>query len=121
MKVPSSFGCRRFSKHAVLLLASTALFVVLAVGVVGRQRIASFCAQLLGREAAVVRISYDPNTGVVTHVGNVRIQNDDEMVLRLQKGRPVVIAATPEVPWQDVVHFMDLCKQAGVGDLRFED
>ena len=39
-------GRRRFSKHSLLLLASTALFVMLVVGVVGRQKIADYCARI---------------------------------------------------------------------------
>ena len=32
---------------------------------------------------------------------------------------PVVLDATDAVPWQDVVHVMDLCKREGLGRIEF--
>src|SRR4030095_15344673 len=32
---------------------------------------------------------------------------------------PLVIDAEPEVPWQDVIHVMDLCKRNGIERLEF--
>ncbi len=32
---------------------------------------------------------------------------------------PLVIEATPDVPWQEVIHVMDLCKQNGIERIEF--
>ena len=68
---------------------------------------------------------------VVRRVGNRPALTGDAELMRAVRGmrddyrragipdRPVILDATPEVPWTDVVHVVDLCKRDGVDQIQF--
>ncbi len=86
----------------------------------------------LTREEVRVVLRWDPTTeGTTRRVLNYEIAGSDEDLMQtvttLAEGYnsagnttwPLVIDSTPEVPWTDVVHVMDLCKQQRVERIEF--
>jgi biopolymer transport protein ExbD len=78
-----------------------------------------------------VFMKWDPATGkTIRQVNNRATGSDQELMTtimamvadykRLNKTDfPVLIDATADVPWQDVVHVMDMCKKENVERLEF--
>ena len=90
----------------------------------------SGCGNIL--EEIRVFVKWEPSTGRVLRKVNNRgaVANDRELVgvirtIRqdyLKAGRsdcPVVIDATEKVPWQEVVHVIDLCRSLGIHRVEF--
>jgi biopolymer transport protein ExbD len=68
----------------------------------------------------------------VRKVNNVAASTDDHLMeeVRARKGFyvqagktvfPVIIDATPDVPWQDVIHVLDLCKKENLSSIEFAE
>jgi len=65
-------------------------------------------------------------------IGSTSIATDEELItaINARKGDyarankttvPVIIDATPDVPWQDVVHVVDLCKHEKLSQIEFAE
>jgi len=73
-----------------------------------------------------------PSGATVRKVVRTPVSNDRELMdtIRAMKGDyeragktlfPVIIDATPDVPWQDVVHVLDLCKADKLSMIEFAE
>jgi biopolymer transport protein ExbD len=49
------------------------------------------------------------------------VRSSLESYRRISKTPPVVLDATKDVPWNDVVHVLDLCKRDKVEKVRFTE
>jgi biopolymer transport protein ExbD len=80
-----------------------------------------------------VFMRWDAATGTTLRkVGNTAVGSDSELMeaIRVRKSDyerigktefPVLIDALPEVPWQEVVHVLDLCKAAKLPKIEFAE
>jgi biopolymer transport protein ExbD len=79
-----------------------------------------------------VFMRWDPSTGAtIRKVGNrAPVANDSDLVatIRLMKAdydraqkpdAPVLIDSTPDVPWHEVIHVLDLCKGEKLSKIEF--
>jgi biopolymer transport protein ExbD len=68
----------------------------------------------------------------IRKVTSTAVSNDTQLMdeIRARKdhyvraGRakyPVIIDATPDVPWQDVIHVLDLCKKENLSQIEFAE
>lgn len=76
-------------------------------------------------------LRWDPATGTTLRkVGSTEVSSDADLLgrIRLHKGDyerigkldvPILIDSTPDVPWQDVVHAVDLCKTEHLSKIEF--
>ena len=80
-----------------------------------------------------VFIRWDPSTErVLRKVGNRAPVADDDELMSILRGirqdhakagcpdSPILIDAMKDVPWEAVVHVVDLCKLDGIGRIEFE-
>ena len=65
-------------------------------------------------------------------VTNVAVSTDDQLMeeIRVRKSHyvqagksifPVIIDSTPDVPWQEVIHVLDLCKKENMSSIEFAE
>jgi biopolymer transport protein ExbD len=65
-------------------------------------------------------------------VTQTSVSTDDQLMTEIrvrkdhyvQAGKtvfPVIIDATPDVPWQDVIHVLDLCKKENLSSIEFAE
>jgi biopolymer transport protein ExbD len=65
-------------------------------------------------------------------VTNIAVSGDEQLMEEIlarkahyvQAGKsvyPVIIDATPDVPWQDVIHVLDLCKKNNLSSIEFAE
>ena len=84
-------------------------------------------------EEVRVFMRWDPSTGTTRKIGSRAAVADDAELLstlrslkgdydRAQKSKvPVIIDATADVPWTEVVHVVDLCKGEKLSDIEFAE
>lgn len=90
------------------------------------------CCGVCVLEEIRVTMRRDPRTGdVLRRLGNRPSATSDTALVDdilvmvqdyIKAGRtsyPVLIDASPDVPWTDVVHVMDLCRQRGLQNIEF--
>jgi biopolymer transport protein ExbD len=79
-----------------------------------------------------VFIRWDAEHGTVRKVVKSDVSSDQELIDAILARRgdyeragktvfPVIIDATPDVPWKDVVHVVDLCKQQKMSNIEFTE
>lgn len=78
-----------------------------------------------------VFMRWDPSTGItIRKVGRAAVASDFELMeaIRSMKGdydraqkpdAPVLIDSTPDVPWHEVIHVLDLCKLERLSKIEF--
>ena len=90
--------------------------------------------QPLDLEEIRVFLRYDPISGHTTrHIGNRQpVADDAELTSTIQSMKadydraqkpdvPVLIDSTPDVPWHEVVHVLDLCKAQKLCKIEFAE
>lgn len=80
-----------------------------------------------------VFMRWEPGQGATTRkVGNTAVGSDSELMdaIRVRKGDyekagrskfPIILDATADVPWSDVVHVVDLCKTDKLTSIEFAE
>jgi biopolymer transport protein ExbD len=79
-----------------------------------------------------VFMRWDPATGTTRKVGKTAVGNDADLMdaIRVRMAdyerakkpdAPVLIDSTPDVPWSDVVHIVDLCKAQKLSKIEFAE
>jgi hypothetical protein len=127
---------KRRGKTIALLTVAVGLAVLVAAGIAARDRIhkwyeGQFGNGIVDNQIRVI-MSRDPTTKTtVRKVRDYPAARDDEelkqIIDKLAEGYakvgnttwPFVIDAASDVPWQDVVHLMDLCKRSGIERIEF--
>lgn len=79
-----------------------------------------------------VFMRWSPDGGTLRKVGSTVVTADDDLMGAIDVRRgdyeragkttfPVIIDATPDVPWADVVHVVDLCKGKKYSSIEFAE
>jgi biopolymer transport protein ExbD len=79
-----------------------------------------------------VLMRWEPDRGTTRKVGNTVVGSDTDLMdaIRVRKGDyeragkslfPIIIDATADVPWSDVIHVVDLCKTDRLTSIEFAE